>query len=59
MEGPEFRTQRLKLTPLVASDAKAMFEYRSDPEVCRYQSFEPGSLGDVEKFIGGLGVPAE
>ncbi|MCG7850970.1 MAG: GNAT family N-acetyltransferase [Methanosarcinaceae archaeon] len=54
MEGPEFRTQRLKLTPLVASDAAAMFEYRSDSEVCRYQSFEPGSLGDVEEFIGSL-----
>jgi len=24
------------------------------PEVCRYQTFEPGSLGDVEEFIGGL-----
>jgi RimJ/RimL family protein N-acetyltransferase len=31
-----------------------MFEYRSDPEVCRYQSFEPGSLADVEAFIGGM-----
>ena len=25
--------------------------YRSDPEVCRYQGFEPGSLDDVEAFI--------
>jgi RimJ/RimL family protein N-acetyltransferase len=31
-----------------------MFEYRSDPQVCRFQSFEPGSLGDVENFIGDL-----
>ena len=30
-----------------------MLEYRSDPDVCRYQSFEPGSLADVEAFIGG------
>ena len=54
MEGPEILTQRLRMCPLIASDAPAMYEYRSDPEVCRYQSFEPGSLGDVEEFIGGL-----
>lgn len=54
MEGPEILTQRLKLCPLIMSDAPAMFEYRSDPEVFRYQSFEPGSLSDVEEFIGGL-----
>jgi RimJ/RimL family protein N-acetyltransferase len=31
-----------------------LFDYRSDPEVCRYQSFEPGSLADAEAFIAGL-----
>lgn len=54
LEGPEIRTKRLKLAPLVLSDAPAMLEYRSDPRVCRYQSFEPCSLGDVEQFIGSL-----
>lgn len=54
LEEPEILTQRLKLSPLMASDATAMYEYRSDPEVCRYQSFEPGSLGEVESFIDGL-----
>jgi RimJ/RimL family protein N-acetyltransferase len=54
MDGPDIRTERLKLSPLVASDASAMFAYRSDPDVCRYQSFEPGSLGDVERFIAEL-----
>ena len=54
METPEFRTQRLRLSPLVASDAPAMFEYRSDPEVCCYQSFEPGTIRDVEKFISSI-----
>ena len=48
------RTERLRLTPLAASDAPAMFEYRSDPEIYRYQTFEPGSLKDVEEFIGSL-----
>lgn len=54
MEGPAILTQRLRLSPLTANDATAMYEYRSDPDVCRYQSFEPGSLGDVENFITGL-----
>ena len=54
MVGPEILTQRLRLSQLIASDATAMHEYRSDPTVCRYQSFEPGSLADVEAFIGGL-----
>ena len=54
MAGPEISTQRLRLTSLVASDAPALFEYRSDPDVCRYQSFEPGSLADAEAFIAGL-----
>lgn len=54
MKGPEILTRRLRLSRLVAGDAPVMYEYRSDPEVCRYQSFEPGSLGDVEAFIGAL-----
>ncbi len=54
MAGPEISTPRLRLAPLVAGDALAMFAYRSDPMVCRYQTFEPGSLGDVENFISRL-----
>jgi RimJ/RimL family protein N-acetyltransferase len=52
--GPEILTERLKLSQLMASDALKMYEYRSDPEVCRYQTFEPGSLNEVEVFIAGL-----
>lgn len=55
-EAPEIRTRRLVLTTLRASDAPALHAYRSDPEVCRFQSFEPGSLRDVEKWIEGLGT---
>ncbi len=51
---PVILTSRLELSPLVASDAPAMYAYRSAPEVCKYQSFEPRSLGDVEAFIAGL-----
>lgn len=35
------RTKRLLLRPLTASDADALFAYRSLPEVCRYVPFEP------------------
>ncbi|MEZ4388056.1 MAG: GNAT family protein [Candidatus Krumholzibacteriia bacterium] len=51
---PEVLTERLSLSRLTASDAPAMYAYRCDPEVCRYQSFEPGSLDDVETFIADL-----
>ena len=51
MAEPEILTRRLKLSPLRATDAAALFEYRSDPEVCRYQSFEPGSVEDAQEFI--------
>ena len=54
MAQPEILTERLKLSPLAAADAPAMYAYRSDPEVCRYQSFEPGSLAEVQAFIAGL-----
>ena len=52
--GPGISTHHLRLSQLVAGDAPAMYEYRSDPDVCRYQSFEPSSLADMEAFIGGL-----
>ncbi|MCP4605408.1 MAG: GNAT family N-acetyltransferase [Proteobacteria bacterium] len=44
-------TERLSLSPFLSSDAKALFKYRSDPEVCRYQSFEPGSFDDAKRLI--------
>ena len=51
MTDPEILTQRLQLSQLLETDALALFEYRSDAEVCRYQSFEPGSIEDAKKFI--------
>jgi RimJ/RimL family protein N-acetyltransferase len=51
---PVILTPRLTLSKLVAADAPALYGYRSDPEVCRYQSFEPGSLADAETFIDSL-----
>jgi RimJ/RimL family protein N-acetyltransferase len=48
---PQIVTKRLKLYRLLVKDAPALFEYRSDPNVCRYQAFEPGSLEDARDFI--------
>ncbi len=53
MSCPEIFTERLRLNTLVAADAAAMFDYRRQPEVARYQSFEPQALEQVEAFIDG------
>jgi RimJ/RimL family protein N-acetyltransferase len=51
---PEIRTERLTLGSLHASDAQALYEYRSDPEVARYQTWQPGSVEDARVFIDGV-----
>jgi RimJ/RimL family protein N-acetyltransferase len=47
-------TPRLALAPLLPEDAREVFRYRADPEVCRYQTWVPGSLDEVSRFIEGL-----
>ncbi len=47
----EIVTERLVLRALRPDDAEAMFAYRSDPEVMRYQGWDPESLADVRAFI--------
>jgi aminoglycoside 6'-N-acetyltransferase len=47
-----------------AADAPALSAYRSDPEVARYQGFEPCSLEEAERLIEGWkavspGTPGE
>lgn len=44
-------TSRLLLSPLRLEDAPAVFAYRSDPEVARYQGWEPPAIDDVRRFI--------
>ena len=44
-------TERLVLRALQAGDADTMFAYRSDPEIMRYQGWDPESLADVRAFI--------
>lgn len=47
----EIRTDRLVLRPLRASDAEGLFAYRGDPEVARFQSWEPQSLDEMHALI--------
>ncbi|HWT06318.1 MAG TPA: GNAT family N-acetyltransferase [Xanthomonadales bacterium] len=46
-------TDRLVLRDLRPDDAEAMFAYRSDPEIMRYQGWDPESLDDARAFIAG------
>ena len=50
----ELLTPRLALRRLAPSDAEAMFEYRSRPDVARFQTWEPQSLEQVHSFVEGL-----
>ena len=50
----DIETERLVLRPLRPADSAAMFRYRSDPKVCRYQMWEPSSAAEVEEFIAGM-----
>lgn len=54
MTDPVIRTERLMLSRLGPEDAAALFAYRRDPDVCRYQSFEPGTVADAVRFIAKL-----
>lgn len=45
------RTPRLEIRPLEARDAEALYSYRSDPSVLRFQTFRPASPADAEEFI--------
>ena len=58
MSDPILSTARLRLTKLVKADAEAMFISRADPEVCRYQTFEPGKTADVQEWVAALELNA-
>ncbi len=44
-------TERLVIRRIRFSDAREMYEYRADRSVQKYQTWEPRSLADVERFI--------
>lgn len=54
MQAPRIETERLLLQALEPRDALAMYAYRSDPAVNRYQSWRPRGVQEVEKFIRNL-----
>lgn len=44
-------SQRLHFDLLRCDDAAALFQYRADPRVARYQSWRPSSITAVQEFI--------
>lgn len=48
---PVIKTNRLELKELDMDNAKAMFGYRSDKNIQKFQSFKPIELADVVQFI--------
>lgn len=45
------RSDRIFLRPLNAADAKALFSYRSKPEVSIFQLWKPVEISDAVEFI--------
>jgi RimJ/RimL family protein N-acetyltransferase len=48
---PDILTDRLRINDLTPGDAPALFNYRSDTEVARFQSWLPDSVEDARAFI--------
>ena len=46
-----FTTDRLKIRQVRPEDSEVIYNYRSLPEVNRYESFQPEDLAAVEEFI--------
>ncbi|MCW8808829.1 MAG: GNAT family N-acetyltransferase [Rhodanobacter sp.] len=44
-------TPRLRLDALHADDAAALFAYRADPDVARFQGWRPASVAEAGDFI--------
>ena len=47
----QLTTARLRIDALHEGDAVALFQYRADPEVSRYQGWYPQTLVDADSFI--------
>lgn len=53
MEIPNY-TKRLRIDKLDIGNASAMYRYRSDPDIAKYQNWEPSDVEEIESFINGL-----
>lgn len=47
----QFVTANLRIDDLRREDAAALFAYRADPEVSRYQGWKPAALSEASRFI--------
>ena len=47
----EWNTLRLRLDALHPEDAVALFDYRADPDVSRFQGWRPASVAEAADFI--------
>ncbi|PWK85250.1 GNAT family N-acetyltransferase [Fulvimonas soli] len=47
----ELTTPRLRLDRLRAAAAAALFAYRADPTMARFQGWRPGAIEDAARFI--------
>ncbi len=47
----QWLTERLVIDALQRDDAEALFGYRADPEVSRYQGWKPTSVDEALRFI--------
>ncbi len=47
----ELNTSRLRLDALQPADAEALFGYRADPDVARFQGWRPAGVTDAADFI--------
>jgi ribosomal-protein-alanine N-acetyltransferase len=59
-----FTTDRLKIRNLRESDLNAFYQYRSNPEITKYQGFDTFSKDEAKEFISSqeeklFGVPGE
>jgi RimJ/RimL family protein N-acetyltransferase len=54
MPFPEILTERLALRELEASDAQRIFEYRSRPEISRFQSWGTQARDEIQLYISQL-----
>ena len=62
MIAQRLQTERLILKPLKIDDTRALFHYRSDERVFKYQSWRPTEKAEAEAFIqkfahGDFGAP--
>lgn len=51
MQPPVIKTDRLVIKALTCAEAEALFEYRSRPEISRFQTWKPSTLNEVQHFI--------